>query len=330
MNIHDVAERCGVSIATVSRVLNDSPKVSARTRERVLGVMREEGYTPNAFARGLGLDTMKMVGILCTDVSDLYYAKAVSLVERALREQGFDALLCCTGDTLPEKRRQLTRLLQKRVDAVVLIGSAFREERDNSHLYEAARQAPVLIINALVAIPNVYCVLCEEREAMRENVRRLAGLGLRDILYLHDAPTYSGGEKLAGFRNGLADCGLPDRREWRLRTEKSIAAARTAVRDFVAAGFRPEALLASEDLLAVGGQKALAEAGLRIPIIGFNNSPYAECASPALTSVDNMLDTLCPTAVRLLAGLLAGQDVPKKVLISSKLVERDTFRMEES
>lgn len=331
MNIHDIAARCGVSSATVSRVLNHSPKVSEKTRERVLTVMREEGYTPNAFARGLGLDSMKMVGILCTDVADLYYARAVSLVERSLRERGFDILLCCTGNTLAEKQRQLNRLLEKRVDALVLIGSAFREEQDNSHLKKAAAQVPVVIINAWISIPNVHCVLCDEREAMERNIRLLAAKGCRRILYLYDTLTYSGLEKLSGIREGLAACGLPEQKELFLKTpEKSIASARQAVKELLEGGILPDAVAASEDLLAVGAQKALKEAGICIPLIGFNNSTYGECTSPALTSVDNMLDMICPTAVQLLAKRLAGQEAPQKILFSSRLVERETFQTEES
>ena len=79
-----------------------------------------------------------------------------------------------------------------------------------------------------------------------------------------------------------------------------------------------------------GAAKALKEAGICIPLIGFNNSTYGECTSPALTSVDNMLDMICPTAVQLLAKRLAGQEAPQKILFSSRLVERETFQTEES
>ena len=111
MNIRDIARKSGVSIATVSRVLNGSPHVRETTRQRILAVMEREGYTPNAFARGLGLNTMKMVGILCTDVSDLYYARAVSLAEKQLRARGFDTLLVCTGDSLARQKQALAGLL---------------------------------------------------------------------------------------------------------------------------------------------------------------------------------------------------------------------------
>ena len=97
MNIYDVSEHAGVSIATVSRVLNGNPNVSEKTREKVLKVMDELGYTPNVFARGLGLNTMKTIGIMCSDSSDPYLAGAIYYLERGLRAHGYDAILCCTG-----------------------------------------------------------------------------------------------------------------------------------------------------------------------------------------------------------------------------------------
>ena len=110
-----------------------------------------------------------MVGILCTDVSDIYYAKAVSLMENALRPRGYDTLLCCSGNQIEDKRASLRMLLDKRVDAVVLIGSTFQEETDNSHLETAAKQVPVIIINGVVELPGVTCLLCDERSAVASN-----------------------------------------------------------------------------------------------------------------------------------------------------------------
>lgn len=323
MNIYDIAQRSGVSIATVSRVINGSAGVRQKTREKVLAVIKQEDYTPNIFARGLGLNSIRMIGILCTDVSDLYYAKAVSLVENCLREKGFDALLGCTGPELADKKKSLSLMLQKRVDAVILIGSAFREDADNSHLREAARHVPVVIINGLVDLPDVYCVLCDEREAIRENVSHLYLGGCRRILYLYDALSYSGGQKRAGYLDGIREQGLE---AFECRVSKDMEAARTKVAELLQKGEAFDAVLASEDLLAIGAQKALADAGHTLPIIGFNNSTLAQCASPELTSVDNMLDVLCPAAVNLLCGLLDGKPAPHKTVVSARLVERETFR----
>ena len=92
MNIYDVSKKAEVSIATISRVINGNTNVSEKTKQKVLTVMKEIGYTPNVFARGLGLNTMKTIGIMCTDSSDVYLANAVYYLERELRANGYDAI----------------------------------------------------------------------------------------------------------------------------------------------------------------------------------------------------------------------------------------------
>ena len=96
MTIYDISKQAGVSIATVSRVLNGSANVKPKTKKKVMDIIEQSGYTPNAFARGLGLDTMNTIGILCADSSDLYIAKAIYYIERSLRACGYNSILCCT------------------------------------------------------------------------------------------------------------------------------------------------------------------------------------------------------------------------------------------
>ena len=107
MNIYDISEKAGVSIATVSRVLNGNANVSEKTRKKVLDVMERYGYTPNAFARGLGLNSMKTIGLLCTDSSNVFQAKAISYIEQLLQEAGYDSILCCSGYELESKKKCL-------------------------------------------------------------------------------------------------------------------------------------------------------------------------------------------------------------------------------
>ncbi len=331
MNIYDIADKAGVSIATVSRVLNGSPNVSTKTKEKVLRIIDEEGYTPNVFARGLNLNTMRMIGILCTDVSDIFYAKAISVIENALRQYGYDSLLCSTGNKLGDKQKYIDLLLAKRVDALILIGSAFREESDNSHIEKASSKVPVMIINGLIDLPNTYCITCDEYTAMYDNVVALIKRGCHDILYLYDVESYSGMQKLNGYRAALKDCGLPITSSLILKVDKTPAAIEAAMTDFINRKISFSAVLASEDLLATSAMYVLYQKGYKIPedipVIGFNNSLLCECTIPKLTSVDNMLDTLCNTAVNVLRDVFDNKTVTSKMTLSAKLVERDTFRL---
>ena len=127
MNIYDISSQAGVSIATVSRVLNGSEKVSPATRQKVLDVIEKNGYTPNAFARSLSSNTMSTVGILCSDASDVYQAQAIYYLERELRNNSYTSMLCCTGYSLQEKTDYLHLLLSRNVDALFFIGSHFIE-----------------------------------------------------------------------------------------------------------------------------------------------------------------------------------------------------------
>lgn len=326
MNIYDIAAAAGVSIATVSRVLNNSPRVSEGTRRRVTAVMERERYVPNAFARGLGLNSMRMVGVMCTDVTDMFYAKAVGCTERFLKAQGMDILLCSSGSRLEDKKEKLAWLVSRGVDAVILIGSAFKEKRDNSHIKAAAEKLPVIIINGYIDLPNVCCVVCDERGAVRENVTGLVREGYRRLAYFYDAENYSGTEKLAGFREGAEECGLTDNDISVVRCEKSPASAKSEFLKLMSEGRMPQAVVASEDLLAAGVLGALAEKEITLPVIGFNNSVIAECTYPSLTSVDNMLEAMCETAVSLLERIGKNKTAPSKTVLSAELIERESYK----
>ena len=186
MNIYDVSERANVSIATVSRVINGNPNVSEKTRNRVLAVMDELGYTPNVFARSLGLNTMRTIGIMCADSSDPWLAGAIYYLEQELRRSGYDSLLCCSGYLPETKKKYLELLLSKRVDAVILAGSHYVEARqkDNAYLIEASKELPIMLVNGCLDGKQIYSTVCYARTEASETVPRLSRSGRPSFLYL--------------------------------------------------------------------------------------------------------------------------------------------------
>ena len=331
MNIYDISQKAGVSIATVSRVLNGSNRVSAETRDRVLAVMDQLGYVPNAFARGLGLKSMKTIGLLCPDASDAYLAKALDHLERGFRGHGYDCLLSCTGKALADRAKGVELLLGKHVDGLVLMGSTFVEadEKGNTYLRNAAAYTPMVLLNASYPYENVYCVLCDDYRATLEATQYLLDTGRKDILYLHHSRNYSGQKKLAGYRAGLESRGVPVREELiRFFTEDKMSVPE--VRDYLLAldreGLRFDAVLTSEDVLSVGAAKYARVARKSVPgelsIIGYNNSSFCLCCEPELTSVDNKLETLCNQCVGTMLTVLKGEEAPQKTVFSAELVKR--------
>ena len=179
--ILDVAEKAGVSIATVSRVVNDSPLVSEKTKAKVRKVMEENNYTPNVFARGLGLGTMKTIGIVCPDVADAYMAQGVAFIERNLRESGYDCILQCSGKNPEDAKAAVTNILNKKIDALFLIGSFYMFNGDNDpntdYIREAAKNVPVFLINGYVEGQNIYGALCDDKAAVEQAVNLLISEG---------------------------------------------------------------------------------------------------------------------------------------------------------
>lgn len=335
MTIYDISEKAGVSIATVSRVLNGSTSVSERTRQRVLDVIQQCGYTPNAFARGLGLNTMRTIGIMCADSSDLYLAKAVYHIERKLRSHGYDSLLCCTGYEPEEKAASMELLITKKVDGIILAGSHFicEREQDNQYIIEAAAQIPVMLLNASMDTPNVYSVMSDDYESMYEAARQMRCSGIEDILYFYNSDSYSGKKKLSGFLAAMAEQACPNPlTEFYHGSHEDIHAMIGHLRAVHDRGVAFHGVIASDDNLALAAVRYASEMGYQIPeefsVIGYNNSMLASCCQPELTSIDNRLETLCQHLIATLLGVLEGREMPKKTIFSGELVQRGTTRPE--
>ncbi|MGN0506832.1 MAG: LacI family DNA-binding transcriptional regulator [Lachnospiraceae bacterium] len=330
MNIYDVSQKAGVSIATVSRVLNGNPNVSEATRQKVLNVMKDLGYTPNVFARGLGLNTMHTIGIMCADSSDPFLANAVYYLEQNLRKNGYDSFLCCTGYDLVNKQKYLQLLLSKRVDAIIFVGSSFLEnaKKDNSYITNAASHIPIMLINGYLSHPNIYCTLCDDSQAVCDVVSRLLEQGRRNILYLYTSKSYSGLQKLSGYKTGITSNGLPIREELMLCCPNDIAATKALLLEHYENGLRFDAVVASEDQLAVAAVKFAKQENISVPdelsIVGYNNSILSCCTDPEISSIDNHVETLSMTTIATLMRVLEGNDVPNKTTISNDIVIRET------
>ena len=333
LTIYDISKKAGVSIATVSRVLNGSNNVKPSTREKVMNVIEKYDYTPNAFARGMGLGSLKTVGILCADSSDTFLARAVYYLERELHTNGYESLLCCTGYDLDDRKEYINLILSKKVDSLILVGSHFVSihENDNDYIREAAAQVPVMLLNATYNCPNVYSTLCNDHASMYEAAEHLLSAGIRDILYLYDSNSFSSSKKLSGYKAAMKDHGIRDY-EKRIRYYTGRTGDFRAIADFVRdaadSGLTFHGIIGSDDSLALGALKYAQTTGKKVPedlaVIGYNNSMLTSCGALELSSVDNRLETLTHQLVQTLLGVLSGSEMPAESVFAGKLIERDT------
>ncbi len=334
MNIYDISRRAGVSIATVSRVLNNSPHVSENTRRKVLAVIDDTGYVPNAFARGLGLNTMRTIGLVCLGAADPYQAAALSLLEKDFREHGYDCLLTCTERDGESRRRAVEQLKGRHVDGMVLMGSSFIEEDEagNDCIREAAKSMPMVLLNGALQSEQVYCALCDDQQSARDAALHLLDAGCRRILHLYHSDNHSGRKKLAGYREAHAMRGLEVDEQLLcfFPKEKSTYRVRDMLLQKEREGLKFDAVLASEDILAVGALKYAKAAGRSVPedlcVMGYNDSNLCACTEPELSSVDNKLTDICRHIVTTMIGALDGKEMQQITLFAGGVVKRGSTR----
>lgn len=328
MKMEDVARLAGVSIATVSRVINQPERVKPETREKVEKVLKQTNFIANAVARGLVTNSIKTIGVLVVDMRDLFFATATYTIERYFTELGYNVVLCNTGGQLGEKKKYIQILLEKKVDGLILVGSVFRERTDNKHILAASKVVPVVMLNSFLEGDNIYSVLCDDLQGIKEAVLYLAKQGYdRNIFYFNDVKSFSGLAKMEGFKKGMVTLGW-DNTSRIIEIDRSLEGGREGVRRLLKEKKEISAIITGEDITAIGAMKELIKAGYRVPedvgIIGYNNSILAETATPTLTSVNNLPEALAKGAVQILYDVLHGKQVARKTVLSPVLVERES------
>lgn len=295
MNIYDIAKQAGVSISTVSRVLNGSGYVGKATRERVESVIKDTNFTPSKTAQVLSTSaTLRLIGIVCYNIEDLYYAKAVAVLERELRQYGYDILLSCTGESLEQRQNSVDMLISKNIDAIIFIGSVFAGSTEDV-IISASHKVPVFIINAKVKGSNIHCAYCDESEAIAHCVRHLYSLQRSKILFLYDVVTYGSAKKLQGYRQGITECNLPGNPDYIVKCAAGVDNGLEAFCKFYAAN-PVDAVICTNDVTAAGVIAGAHRLNIDVPkslsIIGYNNSMLALTTCPRMTSLENNVEKL--------------------------------------
>ncbi|GAB7192403.1 LacI family DNA-binding transcriptional regulator [Kineococcus sp. NUM-3379] len=327
--MRDVAAMAGVSIKTVSRVINDEPGAGAEVARRVLEAAASLGYRPNLSASSLrradGRSTT--LGVVVEDLSNPFDAALLRAVEARALESGF---LVFAGSDEDDPQRQgeiLSALASRRVDGLIAMPLAGHRPGDPDHLHaEHRRGMPVVLVDRPPAFGGTDCVTTTNRDASREVVLRLAALGHRRIAHLGDRPTlWTVQERYAGYAEGLRQAGLP-LQEGLVRTGlRGPDAAEAAVAELLQLAEPPTAVFAAQNLLTVGAVRALQRRGAehRVALVGFDDVPLADLLRPAVTVVRQDLPAMGRAAADLVLARIEGDtSPPRHVTIPATMVRR--------
>ncbi|MGW1723868.1 LacI family DNA-binding transcriptional regulator [Streptomyces sp. NPDC002306] len=317
----DVARRAGVSVATVSHVLNDTRPVLPHTRRAVLDAVDELGYTPNTLARSLVTSRTRSIGLAVSAISNPYFTEILQGVEAAALEHGYGLLIADPHDD-PEHERKVVQLLhERRVDGVIVAPSA---QPDELVAYLARHRVPAVLLDRAVDVsahtaPRFDQVCAENVEPVTRLVTHLAELGHRRIALVAGLPGLSTTrERIAGYRHGLAAAGLPHDERLVAYGDSATEAAERATTALLALAAPPTALVTGNNAMTIGALRALRELGLSVPgdiaLCCFDDFAWTDLFSPRLTAIAQPGKEMGALAVRVLLERLAAPDRPARTV----------------
>jgi LacI family transcriptional regulator len=333
--IQDVAERAGVSISTVSRVVNQTVAVEPATAERVRTAIAALGYRPNLLARSFRRQVTQTIGLLVPDNSNPFFAEVARVIEDAGFAEGYSVILC-NSDLSPAKQAAYVDvLLAKRVDGLILISTGLIASEDGAD--EAidrivAAGVPCVVVDRDLGERPIDQVLVDNHQGGYRAGRYLTELGHRRVACVVGPSdlTPSAG-RIAGFRQALADAGLDLPPEAVVRGNGRHDGGRAAVGELLRRGVAFTAVFAFNDVMAVGAIGALQRAGRRVPddvsVVGFDDVPQAAAIFPAVTTVAQPIAEMGRLGVRLLLDRIARPAAPvSRVILPTALVARESCR----
>jgi LacI family transcriptional regulator len=328
ITIRDIARLSGVSIATVSRVINGRPDVATRTRDQVMAVMRAHDFVTNSSARALSVGRTGLVGFTIPLIGESYFADILSGATEALYEQGQRVVLCPTHHEHDREVTLLERLMNGTTDgAIVLVPEESSEELRTlqAHGYPFVVADPRQPLDE--GIPAVSATHAAGARAATEH---LLALGHRRIGLITGTPGWTATEeRLTGYGTALAAAGLSRAAELVVEGHFTTESGYAAALGLLDLAVPPTAIFASNDNMAVGAMRAVLERGLRVPddisIVGFDDTELARNVFPRLTTVRQPLAELGRTVVSLLNRLIEGQRTEAlRIELATRLVVRES------
>lgn len=325
MNIYDIAKEAGVSITTVSRVLNKKGYVSEKTKEKVQKVLDKYEYYPSEIARGLVCGTTKTIAIVVVDIRVPHYALTSYIMEQKLSQFGYMTVVCNTGNEEDECRRYLRMLSKRNIDGIILVGSIFNHLCDSETL-DLLEKIPIVMANGKIDRPNIYSVIVDEMLGVMLATKHLWEQGKRKLAYVKDRDTEAGQRKVEGFIKQMSKLGYHNVKKDVYHIEYGLEGGARIAKKLWEDGY--DGVVFGEDLTAVGAMNYWVKNGISIPkeiaLTGYNNSEYSYICNPKLTTMNNKGELLSEKVVDVLLQVMSGQTEVKVDIIQPELIKRET------
>jgi len=322
----DVAERVGVSTATVSRVLNGSSRVRPETREAVLKAAAEIGFLVNGAARALTTRRFSTVGAIVPNLENDVFVRALATFQSGLRRGGYTLFVSSSSYEMATELNEATFLMERGVDGLMLVGDIHSDE-----LYACAERYNIPLIQSFSLSSRRNCVGFDNAAAAQKATNYLLDLGHKRLAIVTGTRKDNdrSGARVRGVREALQQRGLDLPPQHDLVVSHGVLAGRDAARQLLSSNAdRPTAILCGTDDIAIGLISEAQGLGLSVPadlsVIGFNDSYYAGVLTPALTTLRVHADEIGRVASERLISMMAGEATVRLTNIEAELIIRDT------
>lgn len=328
MNIRQVAKKAGVSVATVSRVMNHPEYVASETREKIEAVIGDLGYTPNWFARGLNFKKTGTIGIMIPNILNPAHMEIAKGVEDIAHQKDYTTFMCNVENDVQKEKKYAEDLIKRKVDGIVLISSLL----DSDYLKGITTQGiPIVLIGENKGGSDAFPVVrIDCRLAAYKATRHLFDIGYRLIALLYGStPERENLNKIDGYEDALKEFGLNPDESYIVKVENTIEDGYIGGKKMLDMKRRPEAIFATSDILALGVIDAMRDNEIRVPediaVVGFDNIKMSNLITPKLTTVEKPMHRMGVVGARVLFDLIENEvktdktEPPKEILLQSKL-----------
>lgn len=315
ITIYDVAREAGVSMATVSRVVNGNPNVKPATRKKVLEVIDKLDYRPNAVARGLASKKTTTVGVIIPDVTNMFFSSLARGIDDVATMYKYNIILANSDENSQKEVQVLNTLLAKQVDGLIYMGN---DISDNIRQEFSRSKTPIVLAGSVDPDEQVGSVNIDYVAAVEAATTQLINAGSKQVALVTGPlnQPINGQYRLKGYKQALEKAGLAYDESYVFETETSYHAGLSLFNQLKKAG--ANAAVVGDDEVAVGVLDGALDAGVKVPadfqIITSNNTKLTEMARPQLTSIDQPLYDIGAVAMRLLTKMMNKEDIDEKTI----------------
>lgn len=328
MNIYEISELAGVSIATVSRVLNGSTKVSEKTREKIQAIIDENKYTPTK--PGKKHLPGRTIGILCNSISNPRTASITENLLTNLHNLNFDTFLVNCKNDLNEKKIAIQHFVDLNMSAIIIEGTDFLsyDRSDNSYIMQTADKTPIILLNSYLEHSNIYSILCDEGGLIFSITEEYIKQNKTNILFLFSSMSAYCAPLLEAFSHAFYVHNLETAPEQIHLCSQDFTDAYNYIMNLLQTGKTIDAIIATNDSMALGAVRAAGDFGLNIPddieIIGLGNTYLSHIS--ALSSINCKDKEISDAAINTVTGIYSNTHIPSRVTIPAEIIKRGTSK----